>query len=430
MRTIPTALIALPASRRTPRRVVGAAAWAIVAASVLALEASGATRAPLPERVSVATSAAAPNGESFGAALSGDGRVVAFDSSASNVVSGDTNGVDDLFVRNRARRTTERVSVGAAGEPNGPVLGGHHDVSANGRVVVFASDASNVVEGDANGSADIFARDLASGTTQLISVGTAGIVADALNLSPRVSGDGRFVVFQSLGRSELLEPQPPGSSLVPGDTNGFFDVFVRDRVAGTTERVSVSSSGAQGDAGSFAATISDDGRVVAWESPASNLVAGDTNGLRDVFVRDRQTGTTERVTVGIGGAESNGATVFTPDLSADGRFVAFESSASDLVAGDTNGVEDVFVRDRRTGTTERVSVGTNRAQANAMSRSVPSISADGRLVAFMSEASNLVPGDGNGALDAFFYDRLRSARSSSAPPRADVRSPCRATSRA
>ncbi|TMM11186.1 MAG: hypothetical protein E6G00_05495, partial [Actinobacteria bacterium] len=193
------------------------------------------------------------------------------------------------------------------------------------------------------------------------------------------------------------------SNLVGGDTNGVGDVFVRDRKTGKTKRVSVNSHGAQANGESFAAPISADGRFVAFLSSASNLVGGDTNGARDVFVRDRKAGKTRRVSVDSHGAQGKGAS-FVPSISANGRFVAFSSVANNLVGGDTNTVSDVFVRDRKTGKTRRVSVDSHGAQGNGDSF-IPSISADGRFVAFYSDAANLVAGDGNAAGDGFVRDR-------------------------
>ncbi len=208
-----------------------------------------------------------------------------------------------------------------------------------------------------------------------------------------VSADGRFVVFSSRA-----------TDLVPGDTNGAWDVFVHDRQTGTTERVSVATGGAQADYDSSGASISADGRFIAFVSGADDLVAGDTNALGDIFVRDRQLATTERVTVATGGAQANDEG-YDPSISADGWYVAFSSGATNLVANDTNGNDDVFVRDRRSGTTERVSIATGGAPGNGGSFS-PSISADGRCVAFSSLASNLVTDDTNGRGDVYVHDRL------------------------
>ena len=220
--------------------------------------------------------------------------------------------------------------------------------------------------------------------------------SDAALRRPSLSSDGRYVAFSSAA-----------SNLVPGDTNGTKDVFVHDRQTGTTERVSVASGGAEGNSDSDRPSISADGRYVAFFSVASNLVPGDTNSAWDIFVHDRQTGATERVSMATGGAEGNGWSQ-NSSLSADGRYVAFVSAASNLVPEDTNGKPDAFVHDRQTGATERVSVATGGAEGNSDSDR-PSISADGRYVAFFSVASNLVPGDTNSAWDIFVHDRQTGA---------------------
>jgi Tol biopolymer transport system component len=174
----------------------------------------------------------------------------------------------------------------------------------------------------------------AGGTTERVSLGPGGVQGNSISGSPAISAGGRFVAFDS-----------HATNLVPGDTNDFGDIFVRDRQTGTTQRVSVGRNGAQGNDHSLVSVISADGRFVFFTSDASNLVPGDTNGTSDVFVRDRRTRTTERVSVGPGGAQGNGDSAL-PALSADGRFVAFGSSATNLVPGDTNRTTDVFVRRR------------------------------------------------------------------------------------
>src|SRR6266550_2391417 len=173
--------------------------------------------------------------------------------------------------------------------------------------------------------------------------------------------------------------------------------------SGATFRVSVSTGGVQGNGRSFAPAISADGRFVAFSSAASSLVAGDTNGVDDVFVRDRQAGTTTRVSLAPGGAEANGGS-YSPSISADGRYVAFLSDATNLVAGDTNSVRDVFVFDRQTGTTTRASVSSAGVQADVDSVT-PVLSGNGRFVAFDSGADNLAFGDTNDTFDVFVKDR-------------------------
>ncbi len=346
------------------------------------------------ERVSVSSSGAQGNSDSGlydAISISADGRYVAFTSSAGNLVSGDTNYTHDVFVRDRQLGTTERVSVSSSGE-QGNSASEFSSISADGRYVAFASYASILVSGDTNNTNDIFVRDRLMGTTERVSVTSSGTQGNSDSYLPSISADGRYVAFSSYA-----------SNLVSGDTNNYTDEFVRDRLAGTTERVSVSSSGAQGNRDSFYASISADGRYVAFESYASNLVAGDTNGKWDVFVRDRQLGTTERVSVSSSGAQGNSDSGdYGISISADGRYVAFGSYASNLVSGERNGYQDVFVRDRHAGTTERVSISSAGAQGNLESFDA-SISADGRYVAFASTASNLVAGDTNGYADVFVH---------------------------
>ncbi len=290
-----------------------------------------------------------------------------------------------------AQATTERVSVATGG---GQATGYSQlpAISADGRFVAFESDSSNLVGGDTNGTTDIFVHDRQTGTTERVSVATGGTEANDASDNPAISADGRFVAFYSFA-----------TDLVSGDTNGTADVFVHDRQTGTTERVSVATGGTEATGNSLNAAISADGRFVAFYSLATDLVSGDTNGKYDVFVHDRQTGTTERVSVATGGSQADNHS-YDPAISADGRFVAFDSSATNLVGGDTNANADVFVHDRQTGTTERVSVATGGAEGDGNS-SEPAIDADGRFVAFESDATTLVSGDTNGTTDIFVHDR-------------------------
>jgi Tol biopolymer transport system component len=246
------------------------------------------------------------------------------------------------------------------------------------------------------------------GRNERVAVSMNGGAPSAGSSYPAITPDARFVAFQS-----------GAADIVPGDTNLDVDTFIRDRLTGTTERVSLSPTGAQPNAAAWDPSVSADGRFVAFRAEASNLVPLDTNLAPDVFVHDRQTRRTERVSVATGGGQGNGASIAAA-ISRDGRYVAFESAASNLVAGDTNGASDVFVHDRQTGTTERVSVGTGGAQAIGGSFR-PSMAAEGRLVFFYSDASNLVGGDANGATDLFVHDRQTGTtqRVSVAPGGAD-----------
>jgi Tol biopolymer transport system component len=289
-------------------------------------------------------------------------------------------------------QVTQRVSI-ATGGGQGNEDSYRPALSLDGRFVAFWSRATNLVPTDTNGYVDIFLHDRQSLTTELVSVSSGGALGNGDSVQPSLSADVRFVAFTS-----------QASNLVPGDGNGTYDVFVRDRTAGTTELVSIATSGTLGNGQSEEPSISADGRYVAFRSISSNLVAGDSNGSYDIFVRDRLNGTTECISVALGGGFGNADSGW-PSISADGRYVAFWSNASNLVSGDTNQVSDVFVRDRQAGTTERISVSSGGAQGtNSSTR--PSMSADGRYIAFNSTAHNLVPGDTTTFPDVFLRDRL------------------------
>lgn len=343
------------------------------------------------ERVSVGPSGTEGNGLSRRPFLGGDGRYVAFESIASNLVAGDTNGVQDLFVRDREAGTTRRVSVDSSGREGNDISFGSK-MSGDGRFIIFESQANNLVPDDTNGFTDIFLHDLQTGTTERVSVGAGGAQADSASGYAYVNRDGRYVVFYSFA-----------DNLVSGDTNAVGDIFIRDRQTGETTRLSVSDAEVQGNEISFCPSISDDGRYVSFISYSTNLVPGDTNGSPDIFVHDRQTGSTRRVSVDSRGVEGNLPSI-DAKISGNGRIVAFYSEASNLVAGDTNRVGDLFAHDLQTGTTTRVSIRSNGAQGNRISYDAR-ISRDGRFVAFDSDATNLVEGDTNGRGDIFVHDR-------------------------
>jgi Tol biopolymer transport system component len=367
-----------------------------IAAAILAISFCAPVSAQVTQRVSVSSAGVQGNDASYYAAMTPDGRYVAFASNASNLVAGDTNSLD-VFVRDRLLGTTDRVSVDSGGSSaNGDCGNFGISISSDGRFVAFTGYATNLVPGDTNGFYDIFVHDRQLGTTERVSVDSSGAQSNDASYISSISADGRYVAFESFA-----------TNLVPGDTNGVPDIFVRDRQLGTTERVSVDSGGVQGNGNTYFPCISADGRWVTFSGFASNLVAGDTNGDYDVFVRDRQLGTTERVSVDSSGMEANGGSGFFPNaISTDGRFVVFNSTATNLVPGDTNAMSDLFVRDRQLDTTDRVSVSSGGAEANADSiNSFMAISPNGRFVTFASSASNLVTGDVNAADDVFLRDR-------------------------
>jgi hypothetical protein len=343
-------------------------------------------------RASVDASAAQANGASSNSVITPDGRYVAFQSAASNLVSGDTNGLTDIFRKDLVTGDVVRASLANDGsQANGG--SSQPSISDDGRFVAFQSGANNLVTGDTNGSTDVFIRDLVNNTTQVCTVSSTGVLADFGGEQGFVSGDGNKVIFLS-----------SSSNMIPSDTSRAWNIYMWHSNTLTTERVSLTSTGGFINAAPRNATCSVDGRFVTFQSSATNVVPGDTNGVGDIFVRDRQLATTERVSVATGGTQSNNVSEF-PFISEDGRYVAFHSFASNLVSGDTNGNIDVFVHDRQTTTTTRVSVSSGGVQGNGISWNAD-ISPNGRFVAFESLANNLVPGDGNGQQDIFLHDRV------------------------
>lgn len=342
--------------------------------------------------MSVDSGGAQADAVATGPSISADGRFVAFRSNASNLIPGDLNGVRDIFVRDRQLGITERVSVNTNGtESDAPSI--YSTISLDGRYVAFVSLATNLVSGDTNGFYDVFVRDRQSGTTERVSIGSGGAEGNGASELPSISADGRFVTFYS-----------GATNFVPGDTNARGDVFRRDRQTGSTERISVDSSGTEGNEVSVRSSISADGRYIAFESAATNLVPADTNGRYDVFIRDCQAATTTRVSLGSGGVGGDDQS-YLPVISPDGRFVAFASVASNLVAGQVNGTQNIYLRDLGLGVTTLVSVNLAGLPSGSTNYD-PSISADGRFIAFASTEQNLVPADSNLSSDIFLHDRV------------------------
>ena len=436
--------------RTAPARV--AAVVALVAAWVVAVPVTSPAAAGTGRHggatylASVGVDGAPAAGDSGFPAISRGGRYVAFTSEAADLVPDDTNGVADVFVRDLRTGRTTRASVDSAGREADrastlPAL------SADGRYVAFESAATNLAPGDTNLSVDVFVRDLRAGVTRRVSLNRKGRQAAEGGGRPSLSATGRFVAFSSTSRD-----------LVPGHQHYAQDAYLRDLLTGAVRRVSTGWDGSPADGFSTPFGISDDGRRVVFESSARNLVPGDGNDASDVFVYDVRTRRTTRVSVADGGAEADSYSLG-GRLSADGRYAAFGSAAANLVAGDTNGANDVFVRDLRDGRTwrasvadgggqldrdslltdvsddggevafesvsdagydvfvrlvdgegggrtERVSVAVAGGQGDGSSGR-PVVSGDGRHVAFESAATNLVPDDTNGATDVFVRDLRR-----------------------
>jgi Tol biopolymer transport system component len=384
-------------------------------------------------RVNVDSTGAETSGYTYPApSISADGRFTVFSSDSGQLVAGDGNGTFDVFVHDLQTGTTECVSLDLAGNPAGFSYSGA--ISDDGRYVAFLSDSNALVANDTSLVTDVFVRDRQTGTTELVSVDSNGVQFTDPSGQCSISADGRFVAIviydpmlpffseiwvrdRQLGTTELVSVDSAGvsiySSVSPSlSSDGRFvafgtqssngQVWVRDRFFGVTECASLDLDGLPSQAFSYQPSISADGRFVAFVSGDNNMVPGDVNFAYDVFVRDRRLGTTELASVDSSGAQADSHTDFAA-ISSDGRRVAFLSRATNLVAGDTNGVEDVFIHDRWTGTTEMVSVDTSGNPENAFSQFM-AIAPGARFVAFTSRADNLVAGDTNGVEDVFVRD--------------------------
>jgi Tol biopolymer transport system component len=414
--------------------------------------ASSINEIPLTERVSVSNDGTQGNANAIGPSISADGRYVAFSSQADNLVEGDTNGEADIFFHDRKTGETSRVSVSSDGMQGNYRSGPGVAISADGRYVVFSSDATNLIDGDTNGVRDVFVHDQVTGETTRVSVASDGTQANNMSAITycmclyysglSFSADGRYVTFNSTatnlvegdtdkGPKVFIHDRVTGETIripVPSDEPeegemswdssmsgdgryvAFeswypFDVFLYTRVTGSTTRVSESSDGVIGNSSSKEPSISADGRYVVFRSDASNLVEGDANGVEDIFVHDQVTGKTTRISVPNDVTQGNDGTGQGATISADGRYVVFTSWPSNWEEG--NRVSDIFVYGMKTGKTQLVSIASDGTHGNGYSY-LPSISADGCFLAFASNATNLVEGDTNGSYDIFVRDLCTS----------------------
>jgi Tol biopolymer transport system component len=351
------------------------------------------------ELVSISLSGVAGNGSCLWPVISQDGSTVSFSSLASDLVPGDTNSVGDIFVRDLASGVTSRVSLSSAGA-QADSGGRGSALSADGRFVAFMSAAGNLVPGDTNALQDIFVRDRARETTERVSVSSTGVQADGHSGGPWISADGRFVTFGSEA-SNLVE----GDANQQRDVFVHDRLTHRTtRASLSSSGVEGNSfSGFNHLTGYFTTFISPDARWVVFHSYATNLVAGDTNDSPDIFVHDRRTRTTVRASVASDGTESDGFSYF-PVMFGDGRYVSFFSKGTTLVPGDTNLVGDVFVRDLWAGVTERISLNA-KGEEGDLASDYPSAALDGSLIVIESEATNFVRGDSNDAKDLFALRR-------------------------
>ncbi|MHB1457603.1 MAG: TolB family protein [Armatimonadota bacterium] len=354
----------------------------------------------LVERVSISSIGEEGNGASDNPAISSDGRYVVFQSLASNLTAGDTNGCLDVFIRDRDSSTTERVSVSSSNEQgNGNSY--NPSISADGRYIVFESTASNLISEDTNGNSDIFIYDRINLTTERISVTSLGTQMSVDSHDPCISADGTCVAFTSgydlMIRDFLADTTETissgsgafslsfdgryvafeaSSSLLPGGNRDAYDVYVTDRSTDVTERISVSSTGVAGDGFSHNPVISANGRYVTFTSYSSNLTPILDNWGWNIYVRDRIEGTTEYVDTGNYG--------YYPSISSDGRYITF----AEIYA-----VGRIHLWDQITGIEKVISNGSH----------ITSISGDGNHLAFDSEASDVVPNDTNDSSDVFVY---------------------------
>ena len=324
--------------------------------------------------------------------ISADNRYVVFWSFASNLAENDTNNNYDVFVRDLQTNTIELVSLSSTGT-QGNSWSAAGSISNEGRYVAFTSNSTNLSVDDDNSLSDVFVRDRNSGTTELISQSTAGIIGNDRSDGESISGNGRFVTFNS-----------NSSNLVDNDANDNYDVFVHDRRLKTTELVSRSLSGAAANGPSLSPSISNNGRYITYSSGADDIVANDNNIRGDIFVYDRITKTTEMASIPEPGARVNPATqAGRSAISDDGRFVFF-STTSALTKSDNNPGSDVFVRDRLHQTTHLISI--TDPNSSSQSSFVGNISANGRHLVFLSSSTNQIANDTNSDTDIFVYDLI------------------------
>jgi Tol biopolymer transport system component len=376
---------------------------AFVVAMLLSTVHAHAQLAPGTERLSVRSDGTQADLNSRASSASLDGRFVAFDSSATNLVPGDTKHNQDVFVRDRVAGTTERLSVSSTGE-EGKGDSVNPSISGDGRFVAFESAAWNLVADDTNSASDVFVHDRQTGTTTRVSVSGSGDQANSHSFAPAISADGRYVAYESYAKNLVTTP-----------TLGV-QIYLFDRDTGSTTLASAAPGGVAADGNSFNPAISADGRFIAFESFSSNL-GGGSNSC-DVYVFDRDTGTTTDVSVAFGGGDAFGCS-YRPAISGDGRYVAYESTAKNIVVpfGNTEGV-NVYVYDRTLGKTQLVNHETpglpgapvlcgspEEPQVCLTNSGQARISADGRFVTFMSDSWRLLPGN-VAASEIYVADRL------------------------
>jgi len=343
--------------------------------------------------VSVSSNGTQANSAAYFAAISGDGRYVTFSSIASNLVANDTNNYSDLFLHDMQTKETKRISFGFDGSQASGPSSSRASISYDGRYVTFQSDASNLAENDFNNATDVFMYDNVTQTISRISISSEGVASNSTSLAPAISGDGRLVVFRSFA-----------SNLVPDDSNNQFDIFLHDRQTSQTTRISMASDGSQSNGNSLSVNISEHGRHITFLSDATNLVPNDTNGNRDIFLYDRETKELKLVNATANGVQANGTSDEVAPISAIGRSIVFQTKAKNLVQDDLDGTNDIVLRDFSLNNLILMSRPLNSTAPKAASY-FPNISSNGRYIVFSSYSFSLITNDTNQKNDIFLYDR-------------------------
>ena len=392
--------------RKGPLLAAGAGALLIVGLGAGLLMAGGDERpapAPVAEgdvvRVSVRRSGAETTGRSTAAEISGDGSVVVYQSTGSDLVGSDVNRrVPDVFhvLVEPAFRPGSLLMVSRNGDVQGNAGSTEPSVSDDGNVVGFLSKATNLAPGrDRNRAQDVLMHVVDQGIASRVSVSTEGVPADKSSFEVDVSGDGDFIAFTTAATNLAAH----------GDFNRRNDIFVRDVVEEKTNRANIQSGTLdEANQDSSDPSVSVDGHYVAFASPADTLTRGDTNNKSDVFRYNRELHQTVRASLGLGAASNAAGASFQPSISDDGKRVAFVSTAENLDPDDTTRDLDVFVYDFDEETTFVLTPQVTPGEPGPRETTNPVISGNGRYVAFDSVAPNLVPGDTNGVRDVFFYD--------------------------
>jgi Tol biopolymer transport system component len=361
---------------------------------------------PVPTRTPLPYESTQANAPSFSPAISGDGLSIVFASAATNLVVNDTNELSDVFLYNRLTREISLVPVGIDGsQANGPSSGA--SISADGNFIVFTSWAENLIPetnsrcitdtGFERACAQVYGFDRETGDIQLISQSESVPGNGDSGVNPGFVNPVEFTAVSADGNVVAFFSLAENLGADPV----FGGLFIAVRDTGELIRVDRSYDGMPVNGSSYWPSLSADGRFLAFATQASNLVDDDLNNAADIYVYDRDLDVSVRITTGPTGTGANGASM-QPAISNDGRWLAFRSEADDLVEGDFNHTADVFLHDLRNGITALVSA-TNQAVSADRASNLPSPSGDGAFVGFISQATDLDEGSFNGTWDLYIY---------------------------